>query len=409
MRCPQNPDLQAYLDNGDPRVACHLASCAACRTELLLLQHMHSSLTGMPMLDTPQTVTHRFHQLAGEIADRQMACADTLAGLEAWREGTLDPLHSFLLEDHLLSCEACAAALASAEAVTSVLHLLPTLDAPAVIAERIERARLPWWQRLLPAPAPTVWPRVGWAMGAIAVALTTLTALTNMPGVMMASRQPVPVVEFHPEQPTRGTVIPENGNANQDRLPVAENTQVAPSPVSSTPSVKRVNVVSGVVANKIPVQKPMESKIVNPVKNGTNTVGASYVPRPNIYIESDRGPVEVAEYRYDAMDAVLNRVRDEERASIEETLSTMPKELVAVVPRNLPPAPRRAPEKENINMTPAPENTPVSDAAKRAAAAASIRESLSSKNGTPRILPTISVRNERKETHTAGVLGVTSF
>ncbi len=168
MRCPQHAEFwYTDIDREHPEVARHLATCARCRAEAERAAQLQELLAYLPAATPPARIAATLQAPTGDALN----CAETQELLEAWRAGAVDGPRAFLIEDHLLWCDACAAELATADTLATLLPALPELTPPAIIADRIARARQPWWQRLLP-PVP----RFNWGL-AYAGAMTVLVAL----------------------------------------------------------------------------------------------------------------------------------------------------------------------------------------------------------------------------------------
>lgn len=177
MRCPKNPKLDMHEE--DPRWTDHLASCASCRFEADRSAQLQTVLQSLPQPEAPVAVAMRLHQLAAATDRQSLECAEALELLEPYREGFLDDAQTFLVEDHLLWCTSCAAALETADSLTLALRALPQMTPPDAIAERLATARVPWWQRLWTAPAPS-WNlgrllQVGGVMAVVALCFAMLT------------------------------------------------------------------------------------------------------------------------------------------------------------------------------------------------------------------------------------------
>ncbi len=181
MRCPQDSEFwQRYVEDGNPEAARHLQHCAACRQEAARAAGMSEMLSLLPEIASAQAVTARFRLLAQATTGRQFTCTDALAALEAWCEGDLDAPQSFLVNDHLFWCHACAEEFTRAERLAMALRALPALPPPAVIAERLAAARLPWWQRML-QPVQPIWDRLAPAAGVFAAAALLLACILRAP------------------------------------------------------------------------------------------------------------------------------------------------------------------------------------------------------------------------------------
>jgi len=125
------------------------------------------------------------------LAPQALTCTDVRQVLESWRAGELDGQQAFLVEDHLLWCAPCAGEAEHANILTQALRTLPQLDVPNVVSERIAAARVPWWKRLLPDPAP-VWGRMGLAMGALAAGVAWIIFALTPVSVPIAKHETAP-------------------------------------------------------------------------------------------------------------------------------------------------------------------------------------------------------------------------
>ena len=191
MRCPLTPELwQDYQDNGDSQVAKHLASCPVCRAEAGRLEHLREALSALPSHEVPLETAIRMRQLAAAARGKSLSCPEALANLDRLIEGELDPAGSFLIKDHLIQCKPCAAESAKAEALLYALSSLPQLAVPAVIAERIELARLSLWHRLLPKPSPVRIRQIGFAAGIAAGIMLAFISLLLIPKVLRTPDSP---------------------------------------------------------------------------------------------------------------------------------------------------------------------------------------------------------------------------
>jgi len=169
----------------------HLASCASCRAEADQVARLRQAMQALLQQDAPAEVGARLQQLTAATEGRSLECEETLELLESYRDGLLTPEISFLVDDHLLWCPSCAEALEAADELTGALRALPQLTPPESIAERIALARLPWWQRLWTAPAPS-WGfgrllQVGGAMAAAALLFGVMVHFHAQPGKPVAS------------------------------------------------------------------------------------------------------------------------------------------------------------------------------------------------------------------------------
>ena len=182
MQCDAAKIWLSDAPDADPRWSDHLASCASCRAEADRAAQLRRTMQTLPSVAAPAAVAGRLQQMAAATAARSLECDETLERLEPYREGLLNAEERFLVDDHLLWCEACAEALEAADALTTVLRALPQVEAPECIAERLVQARLPWWQRLWTAPAPS-WSlrRLLQVSGAMAAAALLFAVMVNTP------------------------------------------------------------------------------------------------------------------------------------------------------------------------------------------------------------------------------------
>lgn len=304
MRCPVTPEIwQHYQDTGDPRVAEHLQSCAACRVEAEALDRLQLALTAMPAREVTGEVSARLRLLAAAVPETSLTCDQVQAIIDPWLEGELDAAQSFLLEDHLLACAPCTAEVARTEALLTTLRVLPQFAAPAVIAERIEAARVPWWQKLLPAPAMSR--PLGWASGFAAVLVLALTLTQRAPQVARVPAAPlaVPQVAFRdPELPSRPLVTPLR--VTPEATPAAVEAPVVAVErrhrQQGSPEVARVPVAPPGPAPRPYVRIPVPPR------------PAPVAPAPRVVDE----PKVVAAVRYEAESAMrslatYDRIRDE--------------------------------------------------------------------------------------------------
>lgn len=182
MQCDSAKIWLSDAPDADSRWSDHLASCARCRAEADRAAQLHQVMQTLPQVETPAALAGDLQQMAAATATRNLECAETLDLLESYREGLLTTAESFLVEDHLLWCRSCAEALEVADQLTTVLRALPQMVPPDSIAERLAQARLPWWQRLWTAPAPS-WSlrRLLQVGGAMAAAALLFAVMTNLP------------------------------------------------------------------------------------------------------------------------------------------------------------------------------------------------------------------------------------
>ncbi|MHB0939450.1 MAG: anti-sigma factor family protein [Armatimonadota bacterium] len=188
MHCDSAKIWLSDAPDADPRWTDHLASCASCRAEADRAEQLSRAMRELPRQETPADVTARLQQLSAATGTRSLECAETLELLEPYREGLLATEESFLVEDHLLWCASCAGALETADVLATAMRALPQMAPPDSIAERLALARLPWWQRLWTAPAPS-WSlrRLLQVSGAMAAAALLFAVMVNVkPGTKTA-------------------------------------------------------------------------------------------------------------------------------------------------------------------------------------------------------------------------------
>ena len=251
-----------------------------------------------------------------------------------------DTPHAFLVEDHLLWCAPCTRALAYAEALAAALHALPTLTPPAVIAERLAAARLPWWVRML-QPLQPAWGRLAPAtIGVFAFTVLLVAGILHAPtGNQMAVKTP-PVPKPHviatrpaaqslqPKLPeprsftaqTDSSVKPDtqSGSAGQQppivSIPATQGPKPA-SPRNSTPGPFRIAQITHATTQPVknyaypaPVVNNRNGAQVPDMDNATNTP----VPSDTEYAA------------YSSHDDVMRSAQEIDLASSEEAQSISP-------------------------------------------------------------------------------------
>lgn len=352
-RCTRTVEYsQGMPDTGDPQVARHLSVCPECRAEADKYQRLAALLATLPAMPVPVQASATLDALARTTAERSLTCDETLALLEAWREGAVDRVQTFLVEDHLLWCEPCARALARAEQITGLLQTLPPLNVPDAVAERIAHARLPWWQRVLPAPAPTLSRQWGFAgaLSAAALVLVVLLSRAIGPGMQVAQKpelsvptpstyvQPKPVVPPTPltnprPAPTIEVAMPRNDTRPDKARPDAisapvgapRDTPTAMAPIGPAPARHPRPPVVAVVA-RLPVGTPVpEAPYDSSLRGG------------NRYYPVDV-PVASGQYVYEAEDAVVDTASTARVESNEEALSSGPDRMDVSLAAYQPPA-----------------------------------------------------------------------
>ena len=341
MLCPDISEFwQRYLEQGDPQAARHLQYCAACRREVERATQLPYALSQLPALDTPSDLPERMQTLAEATSGQTLACAEAQSLLDAWREGGLDARRAFLMEDHLLCCEACAVELERADQLATALHSNPAYEPPAAIAERIAAARVPWWQRLLPDCRPA-WGRLAPVVGGLAAAAAVMMAL-----LLRAPLAP------------NVAVVPWKDNTRVAAQPLVATLPAAPAP---QPGDKARNIIATAPARQAdiatnpleyirpalsrhqrapftpPPAKTVASKPPAP-SSPTPQPGASRpkpaqghatqgrVPDIDHYVKPPT-PAPVVAMTVSPREALLNAKRDQELAESEEALSTVPADL----------------------------------------------------------------------------------
>lgn len=280
---------------GDAQAARHLEVCATCRAEAARYTQLSSILASVT-IDAPSAMKQRAFELQKTIGHQVFACAETLEVLEAWREGELDVTQSFLVEDHLLWCDSCNEALASADILATTLRNVPVLDSPMAIAARLQAARLPWWQQLLPAPMP-VWSQQLRYATSVAAAILLVCGLLFLPAhkgetpgvttiatvINIPVRLPVPPVEFNPEpvMPENTLVEAETGasrapkQAKVRRPVVSQATVAGPELPTTTSSTNTIASAITPPATPVSVETPpipaMPSETVASIETGQPT------------------------------------------------------------------------------------------------------------------------------------------
>ena len=351
MRCPATSEFWRDDIQRDPTWAAHLATCAVCRMETARVGQLQQLLAEFPQLDTPDAVQTQLAQLAAEVGAQRYTCAETLPLLEAWRESALDAAQMFLVEEHLLACDPCARALEQSEQLSTLMSALPALSPPAVIAERLARAREPWWRRwLMPAPAPSwQWGRVlSYSSATMAAGVVLAILLLHSGGqqaLQLASKPPaVPSyramvmpapAHLAPSTESATPATPSDGEETTPSAPlpvapavVARHAEVAAGP--SQPSV--VFISYDREAPRMPAAKslpgfmsvvgPASSDVRRPhgdtpiISSATPDTAEAFVPPA---FSTDERSTETP--TVSAQDAMRRMAREDELASSEESLS----------------------------------------------------------------------------------------
>jgi predicted anti-sigma-YlaC factor YlaD len=371
------------IDEDPMMVQQHSAACTSCRNICTQLSHLHAALSTLPDMQASSRVTSALSELAAATAEQTLTCDHTLELLEAWRAGELDAATAFLVEDHLLWCEACSQAAEAAEILSEVLLAMPELASPAAVAERIAHARLPWWQRLLPAPLPNfTWQGVR-TVGALAAAAAVFAVFVS------TQRTPAPPVATTSKPTVTEHVLP------TDIGPVSA-AEMATPPAAVQPASAHAPVVRSVhrVKRVQPVRTPEESIVEHaptiPVDAAVSAHKAPAVPAVSqpVTVSTEAAPaVTVPSYVYAARDAVLNAARNAELSDAEEAASALPDTVtIAMTPR-----------RPEVRVTSMPVETD-SATARAEELRRLISEDLRRKNAPPKTAP-IVVRTESAQTH----------
>lgn len=301
MQCDAAKIWLSDAPDVDARWSDHLASCASCRAEADRAVQLRRAMQTLPQVE-PAAVAGRLQQMAAATAARSLDCDEVLELLEPYREGLLNAEDSFLVEDHLLWCESCAEALEAADALATALHALPPVEAPKSIAERLAQARLPWWQRLWTAPAPSLnLPRllqVGGTMAAVALLFAVMANLPkHEPSVAERPIQDTsPVAQSIPV--TDPPPVVEQSEPTAAPKPAAVVSPAAPAQPESTPVVRKpaaaehpdVEIMAALPIDPMvmPAAKPLIAPAIRP--------DAMIQPRAGV---PEDGPIEVTAGRRD--------------------------------------------------------------------------------------------------------------
>lgn len=289
-------DWQKFHDTGDARVARHLEVCATCRVEAARYTQL-SSILALMTIEAPLAMKQRAFALQNTIGHQVFECAETLEVLEAWREGELDSTQSFLVEEHLLCCDSCNEALASADILATTFRNLPLLDSPVAIAARLQAARLPWWQQLLPTPMP-VWSQQLRYATSLAAAILLVCGLLFLPAhkgetpgvnniakvINIPVSLPVPPIEFNsePVMPQEKTSVEAETGVSRAPIPakvrrpvVSQATVAGPVLPTTNLSTKTIATATTLPATAVSVETPpmpaVPSETVASIETGQPT------------------------------------------------------------------------------------------------------------------------------------------
>jgi predicted anti-sigma-YlaC factor YlaD len=335
MGCPYTHGYwEQDINTADPRVAEHLASCAACRAELARQEMLRGLFAALPEIDAPAAVVQR---LQTPVAD-ELTCAQTLDLLEAWREGDLDAHRAFLVEDHLLWCADCRMALAQAAQLGALLHALPDEYVPLAVAERLDAARRPWWERFL---AP-VW-QYGMAAAAVVLMFTLALFDITAPVAPLAQKAAPTAVAEQPSWSAAPLAQPRVTYAQpvaRPRVTVRLGDKPAVNATTPVPTAPKPAVAATAMKSARPVAHPAVTEIFTAYRPALrDMVIPVHADVPHAApAESAVKPVEtqIPEFKASARDAMMRMTREAELASVEESLSNAPEVMVASVPRRRP-------------------------------------------------------------------------
>ncbi len=353
MRCPETAKIWIQEDLTDPQRLAHLAGCPACRAEADHVARLQAMLTHLPQADAPLSVDARLRTLAVETGEQRLSCERTLDLLEAWREDELDAVGRFLVDDHLLWCPACAHAAEAADTLSVLLHGLPTLTPPDAIAERIAHARLPWWRRLLPSPAPRpAWGRVLPVAGAMAAAMLLLTFSLQSPPpnqdtTAKLPRSVSPSMPAPPRIHYTTPVGPFNRRIPGDITVASVPHTGAPPACMTVHEEVATDIVVPVAAPRTPQSMDKADMLLSSLLGASRKPAPPWAVRPAVDDEeiaakpgSEMTPVLMAfapgepsggspevVYVATARDALVNITREEALAQSEESLSALPDSL----------------------------------------------------------------------------------
>ncbi len=318
MKCPQTDiDWQGYSEAEDVRMKQHLTGCHACRVRASEYDALHALLAALPTVAAPVTAAPAAAP-AGELT-----CTQFHELLEQWREGELDTTKAFLMDDHILWCDPCAAEVERAERLQILLNDMPSLTVPAIVSERIAAAQVPWWERILP-PAHA-WQRVGWATAAAALLLvTTLSRTPQVANVARVPQQPRPTsaTEMRPivapvtVQPIAVLPTPEVHPAVT--IPTVRMKPATPPSATRTKKSEETNNTVAIVYKNPTGAKPEKL----PVKVDKAPVDTAPV---NIVVPE---PVVVIPTYYDVAKSALEHISAESRYGMsEEDASNVPENI----------------------------------------------------------------------------------
>lgn len=382
MRCPFTDELHIdALNTGDPRVAEHLASCPACRDEWARQQRLQAMLAALPEIEAPAAVAERMQQTA--LPTAALTCDEALELLEAYREDALTAVQAFLVDEHLLWCPACAAELEAADRLGALLAALPEEPAPAAIAERIAVARQPWWQRLLPqAPA--------WGMGFAAAAMLLVALVSNLlrplPASLSVATKPVHTTtrpNLVAQVPTVPTVI-------SPQVPVAVPNNSHPEDVMNHPDAPAANhPIDDAYFHPVLIKHPVIRPAALVTMNTNRRMTRSEMDASRPETRGEAMMASTADFTASARDDMSRMAREDELASIEESLSNAPVIIASTA--------HRRPDAAAVTMP-----SPAVDDTMRVDVNRALNEDLKRRKAAPAPAPVI-IRNDDRDKAT-GVL-----
>lgn len=334
MSCPQSPGCRQPMT--DAQWQAHLAQCPACRQDDVRQQRLGAVLAALPLISPPTSVCLRMEALQTEVGERRFGCMDMVPLLDAWCDDTLDAPTRFLMEEHLLACAACAMAVAQTACLTAHLSQLALPAVPATVAERITRARMPWWRRWQPVALPQ------WAAGAVAVAGVAVVLM----GIVLLRPPTSPSTGTLVRVPPPSVVAPMASVAPKrhgDEHPVAAAPVIAlcPDRTTATPGTAAARashrrIVRRVTHPTLQMAASAMAETLSPSAASAPRVEPLGHPTPaHIASRTVSVPSPVAADAHPAVstvrEAMLRLAREAELARAEEALSEMPDAVVVAM------------------------------------------------------------------------------
>ncbi|MEI6520946.1 MAG: zf-HC2 domain-containing protein [bacterium] len=114
----------------------HLLWCSTCRKEVATLDAVGTLLHRIENITPPVTIHADMLAMAG-VVGAGLTCDAVMPLLSLWGDGQLTRVESFLIEEHLLSCENCREQAEKIYAVSGLMHNLPVLEAPTAMRESV--------------------------------------------------------------------------------------------------------------------------------------------------------------------------------------------------------------------------------------------------------------------------------